>query len=112
MTFPSQNQLPPAADRPLKNINPSVSFKANSSSSAASAHAMAELSFSECLQLERLPADGVARAAKVLSVREGMPAYLHCPRQQNGSNLKVTKGGRPLNFDAIIFPFLRLPGPE
>jgi hypothetical protein len=50
------------------------------------------LSFSECLQLERSPigSGGGGRAAKVLSVLEGMPAYLHCPRQrEGGSNLKV-----------------------
>lgn len=61
--------------------------------SHSSSIALAELSFSECLQLERTPTDGNGgRTAKVLSVREGMPAYLHCPRKAKGVNLKVGEG--------------------
>ncbi|KAL3115922.1 hypothetical protein niasHT_007222 [Heterodera trifolii] len=52
------------------------------------------LSFSECIRLERWPTDGHDRApsaAKVISVREGQPAYLHCaqPKGQRRKELKV-----------------------
>ncbi|KAL3089507.1 hypothetical protein niasHS_006891 [Heterodera schachtii] len=54
------------------------------------------LSFSECIRLERWPTDGhdgATSAAKVISVREGQPAYLHCaqpkPKGQRRKELKV-----------------------